>query len=49
MCSALVSIYRLKNELNSYVARLLRFMDERVNYIHVILVCFGSGIKEQGT
>ena len=41
MCSALVSVNRLKNELNSYVARL--FWD-----IHVFLVCFGSAIKEQG-
>ena len=35
MCSALVSVYGLKNEVYSCVARLFRFMDLKTRYIHV--------------
>ena len=35
MCSALVLVHGLKNELYSCVARFFRFMDSRTRYIHV--------------
>ena len=35
MCSSLVSVHGLKNELYSCVARLFRFMDWRTRYIDV--------------
>ena len=35
MCSVLVSVHGLENELYSCVARLFRFMDSRTRYIHV--------------
>ena len=35
MCSVLVSVHGLKNELYTRVARLFRFMDRRTRYIHV--------------
>ena len=35
MCSALVFVHGLKNELYSCVACFVRFMDSRTRYIHV--------------
>ena len=35
MCSALVSVHGLKNELHSCVARFVRFMNSRTRYIYV--------------
>ena len=47
MCSALVSVHGLKNEVYSCVACLFRFMDKRTRYIDVWRASFGSWIKER--
>ena len=35
MCSVLVSVHGLKNEIYSCVVRLFRIMDQRTRYFHV--------------
>ena len=40
MCSALVFVHGLKNELYSCVACFVRFMDSRTRYIHVYSALF---------
>ena len=48
MCSALVLVHGLKNELYSCVARFVRFMDSRTRYIHVYSALVSvHGVKKE--
>ena len=48
MCSALVLVYGLKNELYSCAARFVRFIDSRTRYIHVYsALCSVHGFKNE--
>ena len=48
MCSALVVVYGLKNELYSCAVRFVRFIDSRTRYIHVYSALVSvHGVKKE--